>query len=129
MNNSTVSAELEGESNGKARAHPKAAGWVDRATGRLDQTRRPIARKLRSTAEAIRQQAQSLFERESISEGVSDAVHGAAERVDSSAEYLESHDVSQMARDAAGVIKRNPVPSLLIAIAVGFLCGRALRRS
>ena len=127
MNDAGVSGGVL-ESNGKARVQPKVSGWMGRAAGKLDQTRKPIADKLRGTAGAIRDQAQSLFARESISESVSDAAHGAAERVESSAEYLETHDVSEMARDVAGVIRRNPVPSLLIATAIGFFCGRALRR-
>ncbi len=126
MTDAGVSNELDTASAGRTLG---AAGWGARAAGQLNRTRRPIAQKLRGAAEAIREQAQALFERESISVGVSDAAHGAAERVESSADYLELHDVAQIGRDAVGVVKRNPVPALLAAAAVGYLLGRALRKN
>ena len=127
MNDPIEAGRAARDKNGLAGAKQTAADWVDRADGKLDQARQPVADKLRGTADAIRQQAQSLFEREGISEGVSDVAHGAADRVESSAAYLESHDVSQMARDVTGVVKRYPLQSLLVAAALGFLCGRAFR--
>ena len=106
----------------------KQSGWAERAAARLNKTRKPMAEKLRGAAEAIQGQAQSLYEGEHISEGVSDVVHGAAERVESSAAYLESNDISEMARDAVAVVRRNPLPAMAVAAAVGFLVGRALSR-
>jgi hypothetical protein len=129
MSDPTVVATPGLAKNGAGRAKHAGARWVNRARGKLDQARKPVAEKLHGTAEAIRKQAQTLFQRESISEGVADAVHGAADRVESSAAYVDSHDVSQMARDAAEVVKRHPGKFLLVAAAVGFVCGRALRRN
>jgi ElaB/YqjD/DUF883 family membrane-anchored ribosome-binding protein len=54
--------------------------------------------------------------------------YGAAERVESTADYLESNDISEMARDAVEVVRRNPLPAMAVAAAVGFLLGRALGR-
>ena len=112
--------------NGKTRG--KHSGWAERAAATLNNSRQPIAEKLRGAAEAIQGQAQSLYEGERISEGVSDVAYGAAERVESSAAYLESNDISQIARDAVGVVRRNPLPAMAVAAAVGFLLGRALVR-
>ena len=112
--------------NGKTQG--KKNGWAERAAARLNKTRKPIAEKLRGAAEAIQGQAQSLYEGERISEGVSDVAYGAAERVESSAAYLESNDISQMAKDAAEVVRRNPLPAIAVAVAIGFLLGRSLGR-
>jgi DUF883 C-terminal glycine zipper region len=112
--------------NGKTQG--KQSGWVERAAAKLNKARKPIAEKLRGAAEAIQGQAQSLYEGEYISEGVSDVAYGAAERVESSAAYLESNDFSQMARGAMEVVRRNPLPAIAVAAAVGFLLGRALGR-
>ncbi len=108
--------------------HGEHSGWAKRAAAKLNKTRKPIAEKLRGAAEAIQGQAQSLYEGKHISEGVSDVAHGAAERMESSAAYLESNDISQIGRDAAGVVRRNPLPAIAVAAAVGFLLGRALGR-
>lgn len=109
MSDPTVATSAGRDENGAARAKQAGARWINRAAGKLDQARKPVAEKLHGTADAIRKQAQSLFEQESISEGISDAVHGAADRVESSAAYLDSHDVLDMTRDAADVVKRHPV--------------------
>jgi ElaB/YqjD/DUF883 family membrane-anchored ribosome-binding protein len=114
--------------NGKTHDTQQTGGWGKRAAAKLNRTRKPIADKLRGTAEAIQDQAQSLFENEHISERVSDVAYGAAERMESSAAYLESHEISQMAEDAVGVVRRNPLPAIAVAAAVGFLVGRALAR-
>ncbi len=104
------------------------ADLMDRAAGRVDRARRPVAERLHGMANGIRARAQSLFERERISESVSDAAHGAADTVDSSAAYLDSHDVSAIGQDIVKVVRQHPVKFLVAAAAVGFMCGRALRR-
>jgi hypothetical protein len=42
-------------------------------------------------------------------------------------EYLEDKGLSGMAGDMGEMIKRNPIPALLLALGVGYLVGRALR--
>ena len=56
-----------------------------------------------------------------------DIAHSAAEKVDAVAGYLQGHDTKQMMADVQAIVKKNPGPSILIAAAVGFLIGRALR--
>jgi ElaB/YqjD/DUF883 family membrane-anchored ribosome-binding protein len=41
--------------------------------------------------------------------------------------YVHEHNIKDMADDVAGVIRRNPIPALLIGVGVGFLLGRSLR--
>lgn len=91
--------------------------------------KQPVADKLHAAASAIRNKAESLYVNRGISEGVSDVAQSAADRMDSSAEYLESHDARQMIQDLFAVVKRNPLRSLLIASALGFVCWRAFRSS
>jgi ElaB/YqjD/DUF883 family membrane-anchored ribosome-binding protein len=126
MVDQTLPRDVSIGTNGKTQG--KHSSWAERAAAKLNKTRKPIAEKLRGAAEAIQGQAQSLYEREHISEGVSDVAYGAAERVESSAAYLESNDISQMASDAVEVVRRNPLPAIAVAAAVGFFLGRALGR-
>jgi hypothetical protein len=57
---------------------------------------------------------------------------GAASRVadtlESGGRYLEVEGVSGLANDLTNLIKRNPIPALLIAVAFGVLIARATRR-
>jgi hypothetical protein len=51
-----------------------------------------------------------------------------ASTLESGGRYLEEHGLSGIGEDLTGVIRRNPIPALLIGIGVGFLIARATRR-
>jgi ElaB/YqjD/DUF883 family membrane-anchored ribosome-binding protein len=80
-----------------------------------------------SAAGALHSAATSLHENASKLPNGPDLAHSAAERVDAVSGYLQGHDTKQMMADVEAVVKKNPMPSLLIAGALGFLIGRTLR--
>jgi ElaB/YqjD/DUF883 family membrane-anchored ribosome-binding protein len=82
-----------------------------------------------SAAGALHDAASSLHNNAAKLPNGPDMAHSAAERVDAVAGYLQGHDTKQMMADAQTIVKKNPGPSLLIAGAVGFLIGRALRNN
>ena len=51
-----------------------------------------------------------------------------ASSLESGGRYLEEHGLSGIGEDLTDVIRRNPIPALLIGIGVGFLIARATRR-
>jgi len=55
------------------------------------------------------------------------ATSAVADTLENTGEYLESHGLSGMAGDLTDLIRRNPIPALLIGIGVGFLLARATR--
>ena len=55
----------------------------------------------------------------SATDRVADAVEGAGK-------YVEDKNLSGMTDDLTNLIKRNPIPALLLGLGVGFLIGRAL---
>jgi ElaB/YqjD/DUF883 family membrane-anchored ribosome-binding protein len=55
------------------------------------------------------------------------ASHTVADALRSSGQYIEEARLSGMAEDVTSMIRRNPVPAVLIGIGIGFLLGRALR--
>jgi len=55
----------------------------------------------------------------------SEAFAGALER---GGRYIEEKNIRGIAEDVTEVIKRNPVPAVLLAVGLGFLLGRTLRR-
>jgi ABC-type transporter Mla subunit MlaD len=56
-----------------------------------------------------------------------DATKSVAGTIEAGGKYLEGQGLGGMVDDMAGVIKRNPVPSILVGIGLGILIGRALR--
>jgi len=56
-----------------------------------------------------------------------DASQAVAKTIKEGGRYIEEAGLSGMADDLTGLIKRNPVPAVLIGLGVGFLIGRALR--
>ena len=68
--------------------------------------------------------------RESAAGGLNRAAsttHNIADGMKSTASYLKDHDLNQMGKDAMSLCRRYPTQSLIAAIAVGFLIGRARR--
>jgi len=55
------------------------------------------------------------------------AASGVAGAMDSTGRYLEEQGLSGMAEDLTGVIRRNPIPAVLIGIGLGFLLARMTR--
>ncbi len=93
------------------------------ATDRIDEKRGPAADALESAASTIHEKAEDL----PGGETVKSVAHSAAEKLESTAGYIREHDVKAMFSDVEEIVRRNPGPSLLVAVAVGFLIGRAFR--
>jgi len=49
--------------------------------------------------------------------------------IEKGGQYLQNEKFSGMMEDVTDVVRRNPVPTLLLAVGVGFLLSRALSRS
>jgi ElaB/YqjD/DUF883 family membrane-anchored ribosome-binding protein len=54
------------------------------------------------------------------------ATRTVADSLEGAGKYLEDKNLSGMMDDINGLIKRNPVPAVLLALGIGFLVGRAL---
>jgi hypothetical protein len=52
-----------------------------------------------------------------------------ASTLESTGHYLEEQGLGDMTQDVTNVIRRNPIPSLLIAIGVGYMLAHATRNS
>ena len=67
-----------------------------------------VSATLQSSASAIRHGAESLYLKGGISERVADVAQSAADKIDASAAYLESHDPRQIVKDLAAVVSVIP---------------------
>src|SRR4030095_2267118 len=57
---------------------------------------------------------------------VKDATCAVADTLENTGKYLEEEGLAGIAEDMTNLIKRNPIPALLIGVGVGFLLARAL---
>ena len=91
------------------------------AADKIDENRDAAAGGLEKAASAVHEKAASL----PGGEKVSSLAHATAEKLSSTADYVREHDVKRMMGDVETLVKNNPGPSLLAAVAVGFLVARA----
>lgn len=85
------------------------------AKERVEKSRSGAADLMDSTADTIRQT------------GVAPAGR-MAEGMHSAADYVRNNDLGTMMSDLGSAIKNNPVPSLITAVALGFVIGAMIRR-
>jgi ElaB/YqjD/DUF883 family membrane-anchored ribosome-binding protein len=90
------------------------------AMNKIEENRVSAAGALHNAASSLHQNADKL-------PNGPDMAHSAADRVEAVARYMQNHDSKQMMADVEAWVKRNPGPSLLVAGALGFLLGRAVR--
>ena len=99
----------------------RVSGYGRQAADTIDSNRDAAATGLQRAATALHDKASSLPGGESVS-GMARAT---ADTLSSTADYVRDHDVKRMMSDLTVVVKNNPGPSLIAAIVVGFLVGRA----
>jgi len=75
---------------------------------------------IKTMASSIREHAPSEGMMRSASESVADTL-------ESSGRYLEEKGLSGVADDLTGLIRRNPIPAVLIGIGIGYLIASATR--
>jgi len=77
--------------------------------------------------EGMKTLAQSVREYSPGSGTLGTAASTVADSLESGASYLQKEGLSGMADDLSGVIKRNPIPAVLVGIGLGFLLARVTR--
>lgn len=141
MANTTHTQGKSAQDTGKStmdKAKDAAGGVADKAKDVASN----VADKAREYAQAAGDRADDLTARvgsgmESLGQSVRDhlpqsGAMGAvasrvAENLESSGKYLQEEGLGGMADDLSNLIRRNPVPALLVGIGIGFLLARATR--
>jgi ElaB/YqjD/DUF883 family membrane-anchored ribosome-binding protein len=97
------------------------AGEVARSLAdRPQQAATAVGSGLKSVAETIREHSPHSGMLGAASSNVADSLQH-------SGEYIQQKGISGMADDLTDVIRRNPIPAVLIGIGIGFLIARASR--
>jgi ElaB/YqjD/DUF883 family membrane-anchored ribosome-binding protein len=104
-------------------AKEKAANLGRKAVNRVDAQREPAAGALDRTADTLHQQG------DRFASSAANAAHATADKIQTVADYVRSHDTKAMVNDAGDLVRRYPAQSLAAAAAVGFLVGRAFRNN
>ncbi len=100
----------------------KAKGAANYVGQRAEDATSAAGGGLKSLASQVRQNAPH--------EGMlGSAASGVAGALDRTGDYLREQGLSGMGSDFTNLIRRNPIPALLIGVAVGFLLARVTSRS
>jgi hypothetical protein len=94
------------------------------AADKFDEGRVGVADALSSASSDLHDQAANF----TAGQKVVDIAHSTADKMQGTADYIRRHDMKQMFADVVSVTKSHPGLSLLAALSVGFLAGRAFRR-
>ena len=99
----------------------RASELTERAGDKADETLSSMGQRMSSMAGSLRQSAPR--------EGVVGSAAGAvADRLESGGQYLRNKDFGDIAADVTDLVRRHPIPALLIGVGFGFLIARATSR-
>jgi hypothetical protein len=102
------------------RAGKRGQGWASAAAEKVGEARTALGEGVESLAGKIRETAPQAGM-------LGSAARGVADRLESAGCYLRRHDFNDMGRDLTNLMRRYPVPTLLVGLGVGFLLSRAKR--
>jgi len=116
--------DMKDQIAGRARDVKDSAVEAGRkAADKIDEQREPSARALENAATTLHDKAGSL----PGGEKVANIAHKAADKMQSTADYVRNHDVNAMWSDAEDFVRRYPGQMLAAAAVIGFLVGRAVK--
>ena len=96
-------------------AKESAADFGRKTVESIDARRHPAAGSLDYTASALHNQADK----------VAGMAHATADKLQATADYVRQNDMTAMAKDVEGLVRRYPGPALAAAVVLGVLVGRA----
>jgi ElaB/YqjD/DUF883 family membrane-anchored ribosome-binding protein len=120
MTNLTETASQLGAKVSEAKKQAEDLGRT--AATKLDEVRNQTADALRTAASSVRSTGRQS------SEIIDNCAANTADRLGATASYLEQHDVTGVASGFRQVVRRHPGSSLIVATAIGFFAGSAIRR-
>jgi len=98
----------------------KADEWTTAAGKKAEEWTAAAGNKVESLADTIRDRGPGAGMLGKANEAV-------ASTVEKTGEYLQDKNLHGMMNDMTDLIKRNPIPALLVGLGVGYLLGRSMR--
>lgn len=116
-----ASAAGESAQQAASSALNKAQEMATNAGKRVDEATTALGQHVQSMAGNLRERGPQ--------EGMFGTASGAvADRLDTAGRYLQEEGVMGMAEDVTELIRRNPIPSMLVGIGIGYMLARLFRR-
>ena len=118
-------------SDAKDRAAGLASKLKDKASQVTSTVSDTVGRQRDNVAGGLDRVASTIHEKAGSLPGgqkAADAAHTLADGMESTASYLREHDLKDMGNSLTGICRKYPVQSMVAAVAVGVLVGRALRK-
>lgn len=100
----------------------KASDYASRAGEKIENAASSVGTGMKNLAGTVRDNTPNSGYLGTASDRVADTLEAGGK-------YLEDKGFSGMADDMAGLIKRNPIPAVLIGIGLGYLIACTTRRS
>jgi len=114
-------------SNVTHRAGEMASNVAHRAGEAASNVGKKVDSGVSAAGSGMQSFAETVRDRGPSSGVLGSATSAVADTLENTGEYLETHGLSGIASDLTDMIRRNPIPALLIGIGVGFLIARATR--
>ena len=119
-------------SDAKDRAAGLASKLKDKASQVTSTVSDTMGRQRDNLAGGLDRVASTIHEKSGSLPGVgqkaADAANSLADGMESTASYLRDHNLKDMGNSLTGICRKYPVQSLISALAIGFLAGRAFRK-
>jgi hypothetical protein len=114
--------DIAGDIADRAKDMAHAAGDMAHAAGhKADDITHRAGRAIESLGDTIRDKGPR--------EGTAGSVSGnMAKNLEGVGQYLQEEGISGMANDLANLVRKNPIPALLMGIGIGFMVARATTR-
>jgi hypothetical protein len=113
------------------RATCDSSSFVSKAAEKAKDAASFVGEKAEQATEAVGAGMESLGgairEHEPNQGTVHNAGEAMASKLEGAGRYLEEHGLKGIGEDVTNLIRRNPVPALLLGIGVGFLLSRMVR--
>jgi hypothetical protein len=101
-------------------AMDKAQDIATSASKRVDEATAALGERVRSAAGTLRERGPQEGMLGTATGRVADSLEGAGR-------YIQEEGIVGMAEDVTELIRRNPIPAVLIGIGIGFMLARVLR--
>ncbi|MCA0455170.1 MAG: DUF883 C-terminal domain-containing protein [Chloroflexi bacterium] len=89
---------------------------------KANDVRKEVVKQLNNAAETIRRETRENTEDANAHKSADEVAKG----LEKAAHYLNNNSVEQMEKKATTAVRKNPIPSVLIALGIGFILGLLL---
>jgi len=131
LNSENASDFSDTISDAKDRAAGFASELKEKASHVASTVSDTVGRQRDNVAGGLDRVASTIHEKAGSLPGgprAADAAHSLADGMESTASYLRDHNLKDMGDSFTGICRKYPVQTVISALAVGFLVGRALRK-